>query len=75
MTSDDAAGGRILGRVRSANGTGIVRTEGRFDMSIDDVWSALTDEVLAAELSELSLSGATRRPGLVGGETRPPRNS
>ena len=44
-------------------------------MSIDDVWSALTDEVLAAELSELSLSGATRRPGLVGGETRPPRNS
>jgi uncharacterized protein YndB with AHSA1/START domain len=44
MTSPEPAGTRILGRLRSAaDGTGIVRMEDRFDTTVDDVWSALTD--------------------------------
>jgi uncharacterized protein YndB with AHSA1/START domain len=46
MTSDEPAGTRILGSLRSAaDGTGIVRMEDRFDTAIDEVWSALTDPV------------------------------
>jgi uncharacterized protein YndB with AHSA1/START domain len=37
------AGERILASLRSADGTGIVRIEDRFDTGIDDLWSALTD--------------------------------
>ena len=43
MTSDTRAGDRILGSLRSAEGKGIVRIEGRFDADVDDLWSALTD--------------------------------
>jgi uncharacterized protein YndB with AHSA1/START domain len=44
MTTSKAGGGqRILGSMRSADGTGIVRMEDRFDTGIDDGWSALTD--------------------------------
>jgi len=43
MTSNAAAGNRILGSLRSADGKGIVRMEDRFDTDIDDLWSALTD--------------------------------
>jgi uncharacterized protein YndB with AHSA1/START domain len=43
MTNDAHAGTRILGGLRSADGTGIVRVEDRFDTDIDDLWSALTD--------------------------------
>ena len=43
MTSNARAGTRILGSLRSADGTGIVRMEDRFDTDIDDLWSALTD--------------------------------
>ena len=43
MTSNDRAGGRILGSLRSADGKGVVRMEDRFDTAIDDLWSALTD--------------------------------
>jgi uncharacterized protein YndB with AHSA1/START domain len=43
MTSNAAAGGRILGSLGSAEGKGIVRMEERFDTEIDEVWSALTD--------------------------------
>jgi uncharacterized protein YndB with AHSA1/START domain len=39
MTSTD----RILGTLGTAEGKGVVRMEDRFDTSIDDVWSALTD--------------------------------
>ena len=39
----NAAGDRILGTLRSADGKGIVRIEDRFDTGIDDLWSALTD--------------------------------
>jgi uncharacterized protein YndB with AHSA1/START domain len=37
------AGNRILSSLRSANGTGVVRMEDRFDTAIEDLWSALTD--------------------------------
>lgn len=39
MTSET----RILGNLRSADGTGVVRIEDRLDAVLDDVWSALTD--------------------------------
>jgi len=38
-----ASGTRILGSLRSAGGTGVVRIEDRFDTDIDDLWSVLTD--------------------------------
>jgi uncharacterized protein YndB with AHSA1/START domain len=43
MTSNPPSGTRILGRLRSADGKGVVRMEDRFDTDIDDLWSALTD--------------------------------
>ena len=43
MTSKEGAGARILGSLRSADGTGVVRIEDRYDTDIDDLWSALTD--------------------------------
>jgi len=43
MTSNTGAGDRILGRLRSAAGKGVVRIEDLLDAPVDDVWSALTD--------------------------------
>ena len=43
MTSNAPGGARILGRLRSAHGKGVVRIEDRYDTDIDDLWSALTD--------------------------------
>jgi uncharacterized protein YndB with AHSA1/START domain len=43
MTSDPRPGTRILGSLLSADGTGIVRMQDRFDTDISDLWSALTD--------------------------------
>jgi uncharacterized protein YndB with AHSA1/START domain len=43
MTSSARPGTRILGSLRSADGTGIVRIEDRYDTDVDDLWSALTD--------------------------------
>jgi uncharacterized protein YndB with AHSA1/START domain len=43
MTSNAAAGDRIVGTLRIADGKGVVRMEDRFDTDIDDLWSALTD--------------------------------
>ncbi len=43
MTSDAHPGARLLSRLRSADGRGVVRMEDRLDAGIDDVWSALTD--------------------------------
>jgi uncharacterized protein YndB with AHSA1/START domain len=34
---------RILGTLRAADGTGLVRLEDRYDTDINDLWSALTD--------------------------------
>jgi uncharacterized protein YndB with AHSA1/START domain len=41
MTDDGHPG--ILGSLRSSDGTGVVRLEGRYDTDIDDLWDALTD--------------------------------
>ena len=60
MTSNAAAGNRLLGSLRSADGTGVVRMEDRFDTDIDDLWSALTDPRRLA-----------RWYGEVGGDLRP----
>ncbi len=43
MTSSERPGTRILGRLRSAAGAGVVRIEDRYDTGIDDLWTALTD--------------------------------
>ena len=43
MTSNARSSSRILGSLRSEDGTGIVRMEDRFNTDIDDLWSALTD--------------------------------
>ena len=54
MTGNAHGGTRILGSLRSADGTGIVRMEDRFDTDIDDVWSAFTDPLrLARWLGEV----------------------
>jgi uncharacterized protein YndB with AHSA1/START domain len=43
MTGNAGPASRILGSLRSANGTGVVRIEDRYDTEIDDLWSAVTD--------------------------------
>jgi uncharacterized protein YndB with AHSA1/START domain len=43
MTGNARPGTRIVGSLRSADGTGVVRVEDRYDTDIDDLWSALTD--------------------------------
>jgi uncharacterized protein YndB with AHSA1/START domain len=43
MTSNSGEGVRILGTLRTAQDTGFVRMEDRFDTDIDDLWSSLTD--------------------------------
>ena len=43
MTSNESAGERILGSLRSEDGKGVVRIENRYDTDIDDLWSAITD--------------------------------
>lgn len=54
MTSNAPAGRRILGRLGTADGTGVVRVEDRFDTTIGDLWSALTEPArLARWLGEV----------------------
>ena len=48
MTSSPRPGTRVLGSLGSADGKGVVRIEDRYDTSIDDLWSALTDPVRLA---------------------------
>jgi uncharacterized protein YndB with AHSA1/START domain len=43
MTSNAAAGNRIVSTLSVADGKGVVRMEERYDTDIDDLWSALTD--------------------------------
>jgi uncharacterized protein YndB with AHSA1/START domain len=43
MTGSTSGEVRILGRLGSAGGVGIVRMEDRLDSDVDDVWSALTE--------------------------------
>jgi uncharacterized protein YndB with AHSA1/START domain len=55
MTGNAHAGTRILGRLRSADGKGVVRMEDHYDTDIDDLWSALTDpRRLARWIGEVS---------------------
>jgi len=62
MTSNADSGGRILGSLRVADGTGIVRIEDRFDTDIDDLWSAVTDpRRLATGLGEIEGDLRARR--------------
>jgi uncharacterized protein YndB with AHSA1/START domain len=48
MTSNAPRGNRILGSLRAADGVGVVRIEDRYDTTIDDLWTALTDPVRLA---------------------------
>ena len=43
MTGNAGASERIIGSLRYEDGEGIARMEDRFDTSIDDLWSALTE--------------------------------
>ncbi|HEX2821595.1 MAG TPA: SRPBCC domain-containing protein [Streptosporangiaceae bacterium] len=43
MTSNAAAGNRIVGTLRIEHGKGVVRMEDRIGTDIDDLWSAFTD--------------------------------
>lgn len=43
MTSNTPPGTGVLGRLRSADGAGIVRLEDRYDTDVDDLWAALTE--------------------------------
>jgi len=43
MTSNARGDDQILGSLRSTEGKGVVRIEGRYPTAIDDLWSALTD--------------------------------
>ena len=43
MTGNAPSSHRILGRLRSADGHGIVRIEDRYDTDLHDLWTALTD--------------------------------
>jgi uncharacterized protein YndB with AHSA1/START domain len=43
MAGNAGASERIIGSLRLEDGEGIARMEDRFDASIDDVWSALTE--------------------------------
>lgn len=43
MTPDMRGNARIVGSLRSADGTGVVHMEDRYDTDIEDLWSALTD--------------------------------
>lgn len=43
MTSNEPAGTRILGSLRTADGAGVVRIEDHYDTDISDLWSAFTD--------------------------------
>jgi uncharacterized protein YndB with AHSA1/START domain len=60
MTSNVPGGGRLLGRLRAADGVGVVRIEDRYDTAIDDLWAALTDPARLA-----------RWYGTVEGDLRP----
>jgi len=66
------AGARILGSLRSADGTGVVRMEDRFDTTIDDLWAAVTDPRSLARWygqveGDLRLGGAFRAHVLSSG--------
>jgi uncharacterized protein YndB with AHSA1/START domain len=65
MTGEAQESTRITGTMRSADGKGVVRMEGRYDTDIDDLWSALTEAQrlarwIAEVEGELRLGGTFR---------------
>jgi uncharacterized protein YndB with AHSA1/START domain len=65
MSESQRAGERILGRLGTRDGAGVVTVQDRFDTDIDDLWSAVTDPArIARWLGEVE--GDLR----VGGEFR-----
>ena len=65
MSEDTRAKTRVVGTLRSVNGTGVVRMEDRYDTDIDDLWSALTDphrlrRWIAVVAGDLRLGGEFR---------------
>ncbi len=61
MTDGVSPESRIKGTLRAADGKGIVRMEDRYDTSIEDLWSALTDpQRLARWVAEVN---GDLRPG------------
>jgi uncharacterized protein YndB with AHSA1/START domain len=60
MTDSARPSTRVLGSLRSADGTGVARIEDRYDTDIADLWSALTDPARLA-----------RWYGQVDGDLRP----
>jgi uncharacterized protein YndB with AHSA1/START domain len=61
MTDGGSAESRVKGTLLAADGKGVVRMEDRYDTSIDDLWSALTDpQRLARWVAEVS---GDLRPG------------
>jgi len=72
MTRKASGSGRILGSLGSADGKGVVRMEDRFDTSVDDLWSALTDPSrlarwLGVVAGDLRLGGQFRAHFLASG--------
>lgn len=43
MSDDAGPPARIIGRLGSADGAGVVRVEDRYETTIEDLWEALTD--------------------------------
>ena len=63
MTDGGSAGSRVKGTLLAVGGKGIVRMEDRYDTSIDDLWSALTNpQRLARWVAKVS---GDLRPGGV----------
>ena len=60
MTSNAHGRERILGKLRSEDGAGVVRIQNRYDTDIDDLWATITDP-----------SRLARWYGEVGGDLRP----
>jgi uncharacterized protein YndB with AHSA1/START domain len=65
MTEETRDTTRITGTLRSVDGRGVVRVEGRYDTDIADLWSALTDgrrlaRWIAEVEGDLRLDGAFR---------------
>jgi uncharacterized protein YndB with AHSA1/START domain len=65
MTEKTRASTRIVGTLKSVDGWGVVRMEGRYDTDVGDLWSALTDATrlarwIAVVEGDLRLGGVFR---------------
>ncbi|HEY6537914.1 MAG TPA: SRPBCC domain-containing protein, partial [Candidatus Dormibacteraeota bacterium] len=60
MTSGEGGSTQVLGSLRSAGGSGVVRIEERLDAGVEAVWSAISDPQRLAQW-----------PGKMEGDLRP----